>query len=460
MKICIHRGTSEIGGTCIEIVAGQAAEPAVEQVHAQGYERKCQHQEKQEHERAAQHESRQAADGAFVPGRLILDMGTPLVAQEGAEASLPDITGLTCLDESLKGIIISHGHRDHWGLLPKVTSKVPLIFGEATQRILAAAAPFMRNRDHPRATHYLRDRETITLPPFAITPFLIDHSAFDAYALLVEADGKRLFYTGDFRLHGRKHALVEKLMASPPQDIDLLLIEGTSLGRVDDEAQFPSETDIEMMACTRFRATHGIALVAASPQNVDRIVTIYRAARRSRRALVLDPYATAILAATGRSSIPGPRPDWPNVRFWLPKQSERYLARKDIAAIVAAASENRIETGEIAANPGKFVLLFRANMFDELAAAGALDGAFLFWSQWRGYLENNSTARLQAACAEHAIAIESLHTSGHASPRDLQKLAKALSPRKVVPVHTEAPAQYARLMENVHLARDGEWFAI
>ena len=35
------------------------------------------------------------------------------------------------------------------------------------------------------------------LGPFTTVPFLVDHSAYDAYAIMVEADGTRLFYSGD-----------------------------------------------------------------------------------------------------------------------------------------------------------------------------------------------------------------------------------------------------------------------
>ena len=52
----------------------------------------------------------------------------------------------------------------------------------------------------------LADRKPFELRPFTITPFLVDHSAFDAYALLVEAGGRRLFYSGDLRGHGRNAA--------------------------------------------------------------------------------------------------------------------------------------------------------------------------------------------------------------------------------------------------------------
>jgi ribonuclease J len=52
--------------------------------------------------------------------------------------------------------------------------------------------------------------------PFRVTPFLVDHSAYDAYGLLIESGGKRLFYSGDFRAHGRKGMLFDRLIAQPP----------------------------------------------------------------------------------------------------------------------------------------------------------------------------------------------------------------------------------------------------
>ena len=35
-----------------------------------------------------------------------------------------------------------------------------------------------------------------------ITPICVDHSALDAYMLYIEACGKRILFTGDFRDHG------------------------------------------------------------------------------------------------------------------------------------------------------------------------------------------------------------------------------------------------------------------
>jgi ribonuclease J len=49
----------------------------------------------------------------------------------------------------------------------------------------------------------------------------------------------------------------------------------------------------------RFKATAGMALVACSAQNIDRVVTVYRASKRTGRTLIVDAYAAEVLKATG-----------------------------------------------------------------------------------------------------------------------------------------------------------------
>lgn len=72
----------------------------------------------------------------------------------------------------------------------------------------------------------------------------MDHSAFDAYSLLIEADGVRLFYTSDLRAHGRKGSLFKRLLREPPARLSSLLLEGTTLGRPA-AAESLSEQEVE-----------------------------------------------------------------------------------------------------------------------------------------------------------------------------------------------------------------------
>ena len=185
MKYIIHGGKDEIGGNCIELEAGSK--------------------------------------------RLVLDMGMPLSADNPDKVLLPKIKGLLKPSEDLLGIIVSHPHLDHYGLLSRICEHVPVYMGKAAKSIIQNADAYMPFDMPKNIIGYLDNWKTFKLGPFQITPHLVDHSAYDSYALLVEAEGSRLFYTGDLRSHGRKSRMMNKLLQNLPKNIDTLLIEGTRI---------------------------------------------------------------------------------------------------------------------------------------------------------------------------------------------------------------------------------------
>jgi ribonuclease J len=74
-------------------------------------------------------------------------------------------------------------------------------------------------------------------------------------------------------------------------------------------------------------------------------------------------------------------------------------------------------------------MLFRGWMMRDLERANALTGARVIWSQWDGYLTEGPGATLKLDCEVRGIPFESIHTSGHASPADLKRLAAAVAPK-------------------------------
>ena len=216
-RVCVHRGTRQIGGTCVEL--------------------------------------------EWQGARLLLDLGLPLDTDPAADdpvGLLPDVPGLRSPDTGLLALVISHGHMDHWGLVPHAHPSLPIVMGAATRRILRAAAPFVPNpasfAANDAITHELADQVPLQIGPFMVTPFLMDHSAYDAYAMLIEAGGRRLFYSGDIRAHGRKAALFKRLVSHPPRPIHAMLMEGSSLGRLRPDQHFPTEKETEQRLVNAFRA--------------------------------------------------------------------------------------------------------------------------------------------------------------------------------------------------------------
>ena len=66
---------------------------------------------------------------------------------------------------------------------------VPVYLGAATHRILKAAAPFVPRPYVPALAVEYESGVPLSIGPFRITPHLVDHSAYDAYAIEVEAGG-------------------------------------------------------------------------------------------------------------------------------------------------------------------------------------------------------------------------------------------------------------------------------
>ena len=331
--------------------------------------------------------------------------------------------------------------------------------GPAARNILKAAAPFMPGKwPTPKPGPDYKSGVPFEMGPFTIKPYLVDHSAYDAYALLIEADGKRLFYSGDFRAHGRKGKLFKSMLANPPQDIDVMLLEGSSLGRLDHDRQFPTETHLEAQFETAFRETTGLAMVHCSSQNIDRIVSIMRASKLTGRKLVIDLYTAVILEATGNTSIP--QSDWSDVVLMIPHSQRIKIKKNGWFDLLNQHSRNRIFRESIKENPGRFTLLFRPLYQGDLTRGECLADASYIYSQWEGYWERGEYENVKNWLEEHGIEKQSIHTSGHASPADLKRFVKTLSPKMVVPIHTFKPELYAHLYPNVEVHGDGEWWSL
>jgi len=424
LEVRIHRGAHEIGGNCVELRHGQDT--------------------------------------------LILDIGKPLTATWDAVVPLPDAIGFDDNGTRPLGVIISHGHQDHWGLAPQLPTDIPVFIGEGAANILRAAQFWGSGVDLHEAGH-LHDRVPFTLGPFTITPYLADHSAYDAFSLLVQAGGRSLFYTGDIRGHGRKASAFERLLADPPSPVHAILMEGTSFRILDAEPDEGAtdlapltESEVELELADTLKATSGLVVVLGSAQNIDRLVTVYRAALRSDRDLVVDLYTADIAAATGRPSIPAVGDAWPRVHVYAPLRQRVRVKESGEFDRVERVKDRRLFAEQLRERAGELVL-FGAYQGEipSLIRDGLLTGGAVVWSMWDGYLEEPSGQRLQKVLQSANVPLIQHHTSGHATPADLVRLVEAMKPDVVVPIHTEALDVYASAVgEVVQPHADGTWWTV
>lgn len=380
IKCLIHRGSNQIGGSIIEVASDTT--------------------------------------------RILLDTGAELDAPN--DAPLPDVAGLFDSPD-YDAVFFSHNHLDHIGLAHAIHPDIPLYSGEKALAVMKAMSDYL-GKPLGFTTVAYRHKNPVIVGDLTVTPFIIDHSAFDAYMLLVECGDESVLYTGDFRSTGRKS--FDKELNCLPNRVGTLICEGTNLSNAGKPSI--SEHDLEERAVELFGSYAGPVFVLQASTNIDRIVTMYRAAKRSGRIFIEDLFMAEIACAAA-SSIPNP--DFNDVRVFVDRyyddEHHRYKAFDRFGS-------KKIGRSEMAAQ--RFVMCVRASMGNLLRGLSQkmdfTDG-LLVYSMWSGYRKKPEMKQFLELASEFGLKEVVIHNSGHADTRTIERLVEKVSPSRIIPVHTE-----------------------
>lgn len=426
MQLTIHRGTKEIGGSCVELKTATT--------------------------------------------RLIIDLGLPLVDADREpfdsrtalakpieklkeEKVIPAIPGLFAADHPAPdGILLSHAHLDHAGLLHLSCSSIPIYSTSGTSKMMLAAALFAGQKRLDRN----RFREVVNQKPIQIgncqvTPLAVDHSIFGSVAFLIEAEGKTLLYSGDFRNHGRKPGMIRDLLDHlRAKSIDVLIVEGTHFGS--QREQGPTEYQLQDQIVEMVREAPALVLASFSALDVDRIVTLYKVSQATGRIFVVDAY-TAFVLHLVRSQTRVPKPSRERgIRVFY----NHLFKRRNLECIAQLFQADRIELPEILADPKKHLMVFRPSMV-EFDFQGTLPSQCrCLYGYWRGYLVKQDWVELQNRIAQVQGDFVPAHVSGHAYINDIVTFVNSVNAKTVIPIHTFEPQMYRNYFLNVMLLSDGK----
>ena len=386
MKIYIHRGQNQIGGNIIEIATNTT--------------------------------------------KILLDAGIEL--DDTNAQSLPKIQGLFDY-AGYDAIFISHYHGDHVGLAYHTHKDIPIYIGKASYNIIQASDSYKKiNTITPKG--FLYHKQAISVGDIKVTPYLCDHSAFDSYMLLCEADGETVLYTGDFRSNGRKS--FDVLLNALPKNVDTLLCEGTTLSR--DNYVAISEKELEEYAVDLFRKTLGPIFILQSSMNIDRIVTMYRAAKQSNRVFLEEVYMADIATAAGKNI---PNPNFNDVYAFITSPAKCSMLTK-----------YKHKAGKSFISKKPFVMCVRNSMLrylKSLANIMSFKNGILIYSFWSGYRETEDMKYFLSECKKLGLKIVTLHTSGHADENTIKRLIETVNPKVLIPIHTENAERFKKIAPNV-----------
>ncbi len=427
MKVTVYRGTKEIGGTFIEIKTDKT--------------------------------------------KILLDAGYPLflngnpieekIARQPAEkllelGVLPSIQGLYSWESKVDfdGVILSHAHIDHYGLTKYIHPDVPVYASMGTKILMDITRIFLKPAEDFSNYKIFKMYEPFTVGDIIIKPFLMDHSAFDAAAFEISSQGKVVIYTGDFRGHGRKSVCLDRFIDNAAKDADLLLTEGTMMGRKDEMVL--TEKALEDEIVEKVRDVKGPVLFQSSGQNIDRIVGFYRAALRLRKIFVVDVYTANVLYELRQlgNNIPFPSDEYSNIKVFYPYRMTQKIFNEIGEEYAKRFSSFHIPKETLKAKQNDVVMMVRPSMLKDLEKCDLQNGIFVY-SLWEGYRDSKYQKDFEEYLSKQGFEIVSFHTSGHASVSDIRKVIDKLRPKKIAPIHTMVPEGFKDLEGDMIFLDDG-----
>lgn len=370
MKIKVHRGVNQIGGCVTEIKSKKA--------------------------------------------RILIDVGSNLPNSESKVK-----VNVSNISKKCDAVFITHYHLDHIGEYMQVKKKVPIYIGEQAKDIFMIYQKKMKEPKLSEVTQKHIDRlETfktfkqdlpIEIGDMKITPIRVDHSAYDSYMFLIEADGKRVLHTGDFRTHGPIGKDIPNIFKNIGK-VDILICEHTTLSRTDET--FMTESMLQEEAINLIKNNKYVFIMCAST-NIDRIASFYHANKKAgKKIFICDDYQKEILDYVTKTS----------------KIYTDYYNFSDVKHFDHNIYDEMVDKG--------FCMLVRSNYFSKkfMHSPSFKDNLFIY-SQWLGYIEGKNADENMAKFVPKDYYY--LHTSGHATAEGITQVCNIVKPKVIIPIHGE-----------------------
>lgn len=390
MKLCIHRGTHQIGGIAAEISTAST--------------------------------------------RILIDMGDELSLDPNFVSAPLHIPGVTDANGRCDAVLFTHYHGDHTGQMLCIRLEIPLYAGALAKDIMRLSSAHSWKKDEALCKRIETIRTFSAGVPFLIgdiqiTPFSIDHSATDSYLFLIEADGKRVLYTGDFRLHGVRGKTMDKILDRRIGKVDAIITEGTTVSRTDGK----TVTEWELQARVRnYLQQYKYVFVLCATTNLDRIFALARAVPRGKYCICDDYQKTLVETVSKHWNGISSFYEMPKLLSFKYHPPARFA---ELGGLMFVRANSKFEAIIRQYDPAQSILLY---------------------SMWDGYRTKPDSnipefLSLTGTWAE-------LHTSGHASPDGLRHVIEKADPEIVIPMHTDAPQKMQTLCQNrtVILLKDRE----
>ena len=383
--------------------------------------------------------------------KIIIDFGDDLDRVKRLE----NIEGLTIGKPAYDGVFITHNHQDHMGRIDDILEDIPVYMSNLSREIYETVFVFSKNKGKiRRKTINLEEGKTITIKDMKITPYIVDHSAYNSFMMLIEAEGKRILHTGDFRNHGYKGVLLEGTLKMIGK-IDVLITEGTTLSR----EQVKSKTEAELVDDIVDKTKdYDQVLMLMSTTNIDRVTTMQKVANRTGKTVIHDIVLSNVLQLVTQK-IPNAL-NSKNIGVYLPCSVYKKRNNEEYKKYIEPFQNKIKKTGKLLY--GKFIMNIRVSMLKDIERLKdtVLNNCCVVYSMWEGYQKEEIYKKFLDRIKELNIDIYNLHVSGHADYTAFNQVIEITKPNAVIPMHTENKEKIKDFTDKAVILEDMETYIV
>lgn len=357
-----------------------------------------------------------------------------------------------------EAVFYTHGHEDHVGLFEYVPDNVPQYMSEGTKELLEIKyavlyesinikvnklsekefdsqkyedtlnklisadkkCKLLNKIEVWKRTSPHKVPESISIGDIKVTPFFNCHSIYDSHMFLIEADGKRIWHTGDYREHGYMGKGLFPTLKKYATNIDILITEGTMLKR---EEKCIHEREVSQKMASVMQAFKYV-FILASATDIERLSSIKEAAQKAKKPLCIwSVFMKRTMAFFTERESKVLRGLFSFTPLFYTEHLYGKLKRRGFAMVVGTSQKEKVR-GLIQKLPQEETLLI--------------------YSSWDGYYKIPEQVQANSRYKEFREMFHNvvdIHTSGHADRRTIEKVKEIVKPKTTICIHKEADAE-------------------
>ena len=372
---------------------------------------------------------------------LVIDAGLmfPEDYMLGVDIVIPDTQYLKERKESVRGIVLTHGHEDHIGAMPFFLKdfNIPVFGTSFTLELLKE-----KLKEHALADkvilNKIRPGDSTHFGPFQVEYIRVNHSIVDGVGLAITTPEGVLIHSGDFKIDRKpvkgQDTDLARFAAYGKKGVLALFSDSTNIEK---EGFSLSEREVLKTLDRIFKNSRGRLILAAFASNIARIQEVINLAVKYDRRVTFS----------GKSMKA-------NVRIAREQGFLRYPPKVEISEEAVSRLPDEqvviITTGSQGEPMSSLARIAQDKHKDVKVKQGdtiILSSRFIPGNEKAITAIINSLYRMGAEVIYEKVS--AIHSSGHAYAKELKQMIRLVKPKYFVPIHGE----YRHLVKHAQLAR-------